>query len=150
MKLSLNLIDTYKRINDAYYANRRRENENAPQRADTRNEPRGQGVHNHGWDDEHYDYILIRGEMIQGRYRIQERIGKGSFGQVVRAFDTETDKDVAIKIIKSRRPFLLQARTEIELLVHLKQRDPEDQNNIGEFSSAYPSSDCYLFFTHIF
>ena len=134
VKLSLNLIDTYKRINEAYYENQRQRAEEEPPRNDeTRQEPRGQGVHNHGWDDENYDYILINGEMIQGRYRIQERIGRGSFGQVVRAFDTETQKDVAIKIIKSRRPFLLQARTEIELLVHLRQQDTDDQNNIGKF-----------------
>lgn len=140
VKLSVNLIDTYKRINEAYYANRKQATEETPQTDGTRNEPRGQGVHNHGWDDEHYDYILNRGEMVQGRYRLQERIGKGSFGQVVRAFDTETKKDVAIKIIKSRRPFMLQARTEIELLVHLRERDTDDQNNIGKFCVLLPLS----------
>jgi len=132
IKLSVNLIDTYKRINEAYYERKREAA--AAENAEKRNEPRGQGVHNHGWDDEHYDYILRNGEILEGRYRISERIGKGSFGQVVRAFDIETNKDVAIKIIKSRRPFLLQARTEIDLLTHLKTQDPNDQNNIGKSS----------------
>lgn len=147
VKLSVNLIDTYKRINEAYYANRKQATEETPQTDGTRNEPRGQGVHNHGWDDEHYDYILNRGEMVQGRYRLQERIGKGSFGQVVRAFDTETKKDVAIKIIKSRRPFMLQARTEIELLVHLRERDTDDQNNIVRLLShfMYRNHQCLVF-----
>lgn len=134
IKLSVNLIDTYKRINEAYY-DRKREAV-AAENAEKRNEPRGQGVHNHGWDDEHYDYILRSGEILEGRYRLSERIGKGSFGQVVRAFDIETNKDVAIKIIKSRRPFLLQARTEIDLLTHLKTQDPSDQNNIGKSSQV--------------
>ena len=89
-------------------------------------------MHNNGYDDEHYDYILTSGEIIHDRYRIQERIGKGSFGQVIRAFDLMTKKDVAIKIIKSKKPFQLQAQTEIDLLLHLKNRDGDDQNNIGE------------------
>ena len=68
------------------------------------------------------------------RYIVKERIGKGSFGQVVRAWNTEQSCEVAIKIIKSKRPFLLQARTEIELLSQLRDLDPNDQHNIGASS----------------
>lgn len=42
-----------------------------------------------------------------------------------------TNKEVAIKIIKSKKPFLMQARTEIELLTLLNENDREDQHNIG-------------------
>ena len=44
----------------------------------------------------------------------------GSFGQVVRGYDRVSDSEVAIKIIKSRKPFMLQAKTEVELLEMLK------------------------------
>jgi dual specificity tyrosine-phosphorylation-regulated kinase 1 len=44
----------------------------------------------------------------------------------------ETDKEVAIKIIKSKKPFLMQARTEIKLLKMLKDNDPEDEHHIGK------------------
>jgi len=67
------------------------------------------------------------------RYVLQKRIGKGSFGQVVKALDKNTNTEVAIKIIKSKKPFLMQARTEIELLTLLNTNVPEDQNNIGKF-----------------
>ena len=97
---------------------------------------KGQGANNNGWDDENYDYIVTNGELFYGRYRIKERIGKGSFGQVVRAEDLETQKDVAIKIIKSKKPFLMQAKTEIELLTHLNEKDPDDQHNIGKISTG--------------
>lgn len=145
VKLSVNLIDTYKRINENYYKNkRRRENAQAAANAaavatkpENTQESQTHGVHNHGWDDENYDYILQRGEVLEERYQVQERIGKGSFGQVVRAFDMISSKDVAIKIIKSKRPFLLQARTEIELLTHLKDRDSEDQHNIVRLLSHF-------------
>ena len=42
------------------------------------------------------------------RYLLKHRIGKGSFGQVVCAYDQVAMKEVAIKIIKSRKPFMLQ------------------------------------------
>ena len=94
--------------------------------------PQGPGTQNHGWDDDNFDYIITPNEVIQNRYVLQKRIGKGSFGQVVQALDKKTNKEVAIKIIKSKKPFLMQARTEIELLTLLSNNDAEDQNNIGE------------------
>lgn len=95
----------------------------------------GSRTTNNGWDDENYDYIITPGELFYGRYRIKERIGKGSFGQVVKAEDTQELRDVAIKIIKSKKPFLMQAKTEIELLTHLNNKDVDDQNNIGKWRS---------------
>lgn len=156
MKLSVSLIDTYKHINTVYYEEREaRRAARAKGKAkssggggssgagattgSTSSHPSaggattgGTGTHNHGWDDENYDYIVTSGELFYGRYRIKERIGKGSFGQVVRAEDVDTRKDVAIKIIKSKKPFLIQAKTEIELLTHLNEKDDEDQHNIGK------------------
>lgn len=34
------------------------------------------GVHNDGYDDVHYDYILVGDEIILDRYIIKHRIGK--------------------------------------------------------------------------
>ena len=58
---------------------------------------------------------------------VKHRMGKGSFGQVVQAYDKEAQKNVAIKIIKSKTPFFKQAKTEIELLQYLNKKDPNDQ-----------------------
>jgi len=127
IKLSVSLIDTYKKINTVYYEERdARRAARAKEKAS-----KGQGANNNGWDDDNYDYIVTPGELFYGRYKMMERIGKGSFGQVVRAEDIETKKEVAIKIIKSKKPFLLQAKTEIELLTQLFEKDPEDQHNLG-------------------
>lgn len=175
-KLSLALIDTYKKINDLYFEERelrRRQEHNVtatlgstqnmathgtsanyamtqsttfhhkrPARHPTTNQAtsliiRGTGVNNNGWDDENFDYIVMEGELIYDRYSIQERIGKGSFGQVVRAYDTRANVEVAIKIIKSKKPFLIQARTEIELLSLMNEKDPEGQQNIGMLPLFY-------------
>ena len=128
MKLSVSLIDTYKHINTVYYEER-----DARRAARAKEKGKAGGTNNNGWDDENYDYIVTQGELFYGRYRIRERIGKGSFGQVVRAEDIESKREVAIKIIKSKKPFLLQAKTEIELLTHLWEKDPDDQHNVGKF-----------------
>jgi len=108
----------------------------------------GRGTNNNGWDDDNYDYIIHSGELFYNdQYRIKERIGKGSFGQVVRAVDLDRDVEVAIKIIKSKKPFLMQARTEIELLNHLNEKDTDDQHNIVRLltSFMYRNHQCLVF-----
>ena len=70
--------------------------------------------------------MVKNGELFNDRYTVSTVIGKGSFGQVVKALDNTTQEWVAIKIIKSKKPFLQQAKTEIELLQFLNQKDPTD------------------------
>lgn len=60
-------------------------------------------------------------------------IGKGSFGQVTRAFDTVNKEDVAIKIIKNKKTFYDQAQIEIRLLEMMNAHDNENKYNVGEF-----------------
>lgn len=144
MKLSVSLIDTYKHINTVYYEERdARRAARAKEKAAAASTKTGTattaaaaagggpGTNNNGWDDENYDYIITPGEIVNGRYKVVERIGKGSFGQVVRAEDLQSKREVAIKIIKSKKPFLIQAKTEIELLTHLFEKDPKGEHNLG-------------------
>ena len=67
-------------------------------------------LYNDGFDDENHDYIIKHGEKFLDKYEIDSLIGKGSFGQVVKAFDSEEQCHVAIKIIKNKKPFLHQVR----------------------------------------
>ena len=88
-------------------------------------------LYNDGYDDEYYDYIVKSGEKFLDRYEIDSLIGKGSFGQVVKAFDVEEQEYVAIKIIKNKRPFLQQAQIEVRLLELMNQHENELSAYIG-------------------
>ncbi|XP_022244991.1 serine/threonine-protein kinase minibrain-like isoform X2 [Limulus polyphemus] len=113
-KLSVDLIKTYKHINDVYYAKKkRRAQQGQGEDTDTKKERK---VYNDGFDDENHDYIVKIGEKFTDRYEIDSLIGKGSFGQVVKAYDSEDHCFVAIKIIKNKKPFLNQALIEVRLL----------------------------------
>mgnify|MGYP001237220848 CR=1 FL=1 len=126
-KLSSHLIRTYKNINNVYYEKRR-----ARKAAKAKAKQ-----YNDGHDDQHYDYKLIEKEVLLDRYEVRERIGKGSFGQVVRAFDRVLGTFVAIKIVKSKRAFFQQARTEIDLLQYLNEQDRGDQFNIVQLQKTF-------------
>ncbi|KAF7627301.1 Protein kinase domain-containing protein [Meloidogyne graminicola] len=67
-------------------------------------------------DDENHDYIIRIGEIFNYRYRIESSIGKGSFGQVAKAYDMVDEENVAIKIIKNKKAFYDQAQIEIVYL----------------------------------
>uniref|UniRef100_A0A1I7Z502 Dual specificity tyrosine-phosphorylation-regulated kinase mbk-1 n=1 Tax=Steinernema glaseri TaxID=37863 RepID=A0A1I7Z502_9BILA len=89
--------------------------------------PDPKGVYNDGYDDENHDYIVRPGEMFLDRYRIENKIGKGSFGLVARAYDIQEEQDVAIKIIKNKKPFHDQAQIEIRLLEMMNKHDQENK-----------------------
>lgn len=124
--LSVRLFDTYKNINRLYYeAKAKRQQEQDSEEGTGRG-----GVNNGGYDNQFYDYILIPDEIFADRYLLKHRVGKGSFGQVICAYDQKAKCEVAIKIIKSRRPFTNQAKTEIELLQMITDQDSHDEYNI--------------------
>lgn len=68
-RLSVKLIDTYKFINKVYYEAKARKIRE--QQGSSR-----VGVHNDGYDDQNYDYIIHGDEMFAERYILKHRIGK--------------------------------------------------------------------------
>jgi serine/threonine protein kinase len=89
-------------------------------------------VYNDGYDDDNHDYIVRHGERFLDRYEIDSLIGKGSFGQVVKAYDHEEQCHVAVKIIKNKKPFLNQAQIEVKLLEMMNKADAENKYYIGK------------------
>lgn len=80
--------------------------------------------------DENHDYIVRTGEMFNNRYMLEKVIGRGSFGQVVRAYDTRENTHVAIKIIKNSALYVEQALSEVRMTSYLNRIDPNDEHAI--------------------
>ncbi|KAI8117789.1 Serine/threonine-protein kinase minibrain [Lucilia cuprina] len=125
-KLSVDLIKTYKHINEVYYAKKKRRAQQTQGEDDSSNK-KERKLYNDGYDDDNHDYIIKHGERFLDRYEIDSLIGKGSFGQVVKAYDHEEQGYVAIKIIKNKKPFLNQAQIEVKLLEMMNRADAENK-----------------------
>ena len=63
----------------------------------------GPNIYNYGFDTDQQEYIVMTNEHLAYRYEIVKKIGKGSFGIVLRAFDHKTKEFVALKILKNQK-----------------------------------------------
>ncbi|XP_006647751.2 dual specificity protein kinase YAK1 homolog [Oryza brachyantha] len=93
-------------------------------------------VHNGGLDNANSDLILyVNLELVNTksgrRYVIKEMLGQGTFGQVAKCWDAETNSYLAVKVIKNQPAFYQQAIMEVSLLSMLNEKfDPDDQHHI--------------------
>lgn len=90
----------------------------------------GTGPNNSDYDNENGSYIHIPHDHVAYRYEVLKIIGKGSFGQVVKAYDHKTREHVALKMVRNEKRFHRQAQEEIRILKHLRAQDKENTFNI--------------------
>lgn len=79
---------------------------------------------NNGFDDERNDLILIKNDHLFYRYEVLEILGRGSYGQVIKAYDHKEKKLIALKIIRNLSCIIHQAKIEIQILYKLILPDP--------------------------
>ncbi len=48
-------------------------------------------------------FCQVLGDHLVYRYEMQEVLGKGSFGQVVKCYDHKTGGSIAVKIIRNKK-----------------------------------------------
>lgn len=82
------------------------------------------------WDYPDGHYRIILGELLDGRYAVQQQIGKGTFATVVRATDTKTNQDVAVKIACNNETMYKAGTKEMDMLTLLNASDPEDKKHV--------------------
>ena len=85
---------------------------------------------NCGYDDDQGSYTHIPHDHLAYRYEVLKVIGKGSFGQVVKAYDHKEHQHVALKMVRNEKRFHRQAQEEIRILEHLRKQDKDNTFNI--------------------
>ncbi|TGZ62543.1 hypothetical protein CRM22_007387 [Opisthorchis felineus] len=85
---------------------------------------------NSGYDDEQGSYLNTAHDHVAYRYEVLKILGKGSFGQVVKAYDHKTGTYVALKMVRNEKRFTHQAAEEIRILELLKQQDKDNTRNV--------------------
>ncbi|CAK8690156.1 unnamed protein product [Clavelina lepadiformis] len=95
------------------------------------------GGSNNGYDDAQCSYITVPHDHIAYRYEILKVIGKGSFGQVVKAYDHKMQQHVALKIVRNEKRFHRQAAEEIRILEHLRKQDKDNVMNIIHMMESF-------------
>lgn len=89
------------------------------------------------WDDPEGYYNVMLGELINGRYHVQQTLGRGMFSSVVRATDSKTGNLVAVKIIRNNDTMRKAGFKEIEILQQLRAADPDDRKHIIKFERQF-------------
>jgi dual specificity tyrosine-phosphorylation-regulated kinase 2/3/4 len=85
---------------------------------------------NNGFDTDQQEYVTRMNEHLGYRYELNKKVGKGSFGVVIRAYDHKEKCYVALKILKNKKRLYKQGLVEARLIKHLNDHDPEDKKNI--------------------
>ncbi|KAK0397599.1 hypothetical protein QR680_002186 [Steinernema hermaphroditum] len=105
----------------------------------TRNRPSAEG-----------EYQLIKNEVLVSPYRneyeVLEFLGKGTFGQVVKAWKKGTNEIVAIKILKKHPSYARQGQIEVSILSQLSKENAEEYNFVRAFECfTHKNHTCLVF-----
>ncbi|CAI5454796.1 unnamed protein product [Caenorhabditis angaria] len=83
------------------------------------------------------EYQLIKHEVLLSpygnQYEVLEFLGKGTFGQVVKAWKKGTSEIVAIKILKKHPSYARQGQIEVSILSRLSNENAEEFNFVRAY-----------------
>lgn len=76
---------------------------------------------NHGFDNDQQEYNVKYNEHIGFRYEVIKKLGKGSFGVVLRVFDHKLKDYCALKVLKNKKRLYKQGLVEAKLIETLNK-----------------------------
>ena len=85
------------------------------------------GKHNHGYDNEQGEYLYKEHDHIKYRFETIRKLGKGSFGVVLKWYDHLKKENWAVKVIRNKKKLQKQGMVEVEILEHLRDNDNDDK-----------------------
>ncbi|KAK2464234.1 hypothetical protein APHAL10511_003691 [Amanita phalloides] len=134
-QLTTHILDTYRICNPHF----RYESTHNPRRVLTKP---SKPVHNDGYDNEDYDYILYVNDWLgteEGhKYLILDILGQGTFGQVVKCQNMKSHEVVAVKVVKNKPAYFNQSMMEVTILELLnKSCDPNDEHHILRLRDSF-------------
>lgn len=96
------------------------------------------------------EYQLIKNEVLvspySNQYEVLEFLGKGTFGQVVKAWKKGTNEIVAIKILKKHPSYARQGQIEVSILSRLSNENAEEFNFVRAFECfQHKNHTCLVF-----
>jgi dual specificity tyrosine-phosphorylation-regulated kinase 2/3/4 len=89
---------------------------------------------NFGYDDPEGNYLVVIGDHLAFRYQVLAKLGQGSFGQVVRAYDHKRQEEVAVKILAKEREL---DTTELKILDLIRTNDPDDSSCLVRMKNSF-------------
>ena len=92
---------------------------------------------NLGFDDTSGFYNFVTHDHIAYRYEVLRVLGKGAFGQVVKAFDHKAQEYVAVKVVRNNEKFRKQAVCEVNILEHLVRVDQNNAGNVVHIKDSF-------------
>ena len=135
--LTIHLLDFYKKCFPLY----KYDASMKPQRILTEVPENCFEFFNNGHDLPNGDYIIKKDDIIispEGtEYLIEELIGKGTFGQVVKCKNRANNERVAIKVLKNKRTYRNQGSVEIKILHILNTMDDMNDNHIVQMHDYF-------------
>ncbi|KAI0374098.1 kinase-like protein [Pilatotrama ljubarskyi] len=134
-QLTTNIVETYHICNPQF----KYESTLNPRRVLTKP---SKPVHNDGYDNEDYDYILYVNDWLGTddghKYLILDILGQGTFGQVVKCQNMKTHEVVAVKVVKNKPAYFNQSMMEVTILELLNQQcDPNDEHHILRLRDSF-------------
>lgn len=94
---------------------------------------------NYGYDDEDHFYRIVPRDQVAFRYEVAEKplLGKGTFGQVIKAFDHKDQKWVALKLVRNEKIYLNQSKEELKILQVLRKQDTNGIYNVVKLIDSF-------------